>query len=415
MLQGRRQYVKFKTSEEAGCQALPFATLLRDMVPATRLEHRQRAKAPGGIERQDFIDGMRGLASLYVVLHHVWLQVWPVGHFPTGLIMASTGWLMWGHFAVSIFIVVSGYCLTLPVARRGRRDFSAVLFLKRRARRILPPYYLSFLFTGVLVYAYIGHKTGTHWDAALPPTLARISHGLLLVPEFGTINHVYWSIGVECKIYLLFPLLLMLFGWFGVLRSVAVTTVLTFCVSYAIRGNLWSALSPHYIGLFCFGAAAAYIVNSPELFWNRVRGSRLWEVCLIGAFLTTTFLLRVWGFMEYRFFAVDLFVGLGGTALLIICGRSPSNPMRHVLSWRPLVFVGTFSYSLYLIHAPLLQVAWQSIISGLFQGQVSRFLALLVLGVPFVLVCAWGFYRVCEKPFVPKGGPLLRPATSRTP
>jgi hypothetical protein len=67
------------------------------------------------------------------------------------------------------------------------------------------------------------------------------------------------------------------------------------------------------------------------------------------------------------------------------------------------------------IHAPLLQVAWQSITNGLFQGQVSRFLALLVLGVPFVVVCAWAFYRVCEKPFVPKGGPLLRPVTSRTP
>jgi peptidoglycan/LPS O-acetylase OafA/YrhL len=106
--------------------------------------------------------------------------------------------------------------------------------------------------------------------------------------------------------------------------------------------------------------------------------------------------------MPYRFFAVDFFVGLGAIAVLIISARSPYNPMRRVLSWRPLVFLGTISYSLYLIHAPLLQVVWQAAVSGFFQSQLSRFVVLCVLGVPFIVACSWVFYRTCEKPFMPR-------------
>ena len=336
------------------------------------------------------------------MMHHLWLQIWPQEYFPNGWVMAATGWLRWGHFAVSLFIVVSGYCLTLPVVRRGRKDFSAARFLLRRAKRILPPYYLSYLFTGLLIFAYIGEKTGTHWDNTLPPTLTKVGLGLFMLPEFGSINHVYWSIGIECKIYLLFPLLLMLFTRFGVLMSVAASAVLTFWLAYALRASLFNALSLHYIGLFCFGAAAAYIVNSPEPFWKRLRESRLWDGCFIAAFLATTLLLQVWGYTPSRFFAVDLFVGLGVTALLILCGRSPSSRIRHVLSWRPLVFVGTFSYSLYLIHAPLLQVVWQLAINHNFKSEGAEFLVLSALGVPFVLLCSWAFYLVCERPFIPR-------------
>lgn len=361
---------------------------------------RQPPNAPA--ERQDFIDGLRALAALYVVMHHVWLQIWPEPYLPSGWVLAATGWLRGGHFAVSVFIVVSGYCLTLPVVRRGRRNFSAVRFLARRAQRILPPYYFSFMFTGLLVFAYIGERTGTHWDVTLPPTLMKVALGLLLLPEFGAINHVYWSIGVECKIYLLFPLLLMMFDRFGVLSSAAISAALTLWLAYAFRATPFSILSPHYIGLFCFGAAAAYVVNSPESFWKRLRESRLWDGCLVGALLTTSLLLRVWGLAPHRYFAVDLFIGLGATAVLVLSGRSPSSRTRRLLSWRPLVFIGAFSYSLYLIHAPLLQVVWQLAISGNFRSETAEFFALLALGVPFVLLCSWGFYRACERPFVPR-------------
>jgi peptidoglycan/LPS O-acetylase OafA/YrhL len=353
------------------------------------------------VDRQRHLDGLRGLASLYVVLHHAWLTIWPLGHFPTGPVMTATGWLMWGHFAVAIFIVLSGYCLTLPVIQRGPRSFSTPLFLRRRARRILPPYYLSCLLTVALVYTCIGQKTGTHWDITLPLSAASIARAVLLIPEFGTsINHVYWSIGVECKIYLLFPLLLACFSRFGVLRSAAAATLITFPLAYAVRDGAYASASPHFIALFCLGAAAAHIVNSPEPFWVRLRKSSGWAACLCGAILATVGCCLRFGFAPHRLFAIDWFVGVAAVALLILAGRSPASRLRQLLSFTPLVAAGTFSYSLYLIHAPLLQVVWQYAICGHFQQGLPQFVALCALGVPFILLCAWSFYLVCEKPVI---------------
>ena len=52
------------------------------------------APRPAGDKRQPFLDGLRGIAALYVVLHHAWLQAWPIGSAPTGLTALATGWLI---------------------------------------------------------------------------------------------------------------------------------------------------------------------------------------------------------------------------------------------------------------------------------------------------------------------------------
>ena len=344
------------------------------------------------------MDGLRGAAALYVMLHHMWLEIWPVGRFPTGRIMTATGWLLWGHFAVSVFIVISGYCLTLPVVARGRSGFSFGNFFKHRARRILPPYYFGMLLTGVLILTCIGRKTGTHWDMVLPATFGSVARGLLLVPEFGgTINHTYWSVGVECKIYLLFPLVLWSHRRLGVLRSTAAFTAATLVLAYFERD--W-ALSV-YLALFCMGGAAAYIVNSEAPFWDKIRRWRAWAVVWIAGWAITAVLLHASGYKEWRFCMIDPMVGAAAVATLAIAGRTgPAwNPLRVVLSWRPLVLAGAFSYSLYLIHGPLIQVVWQYLIARWFATPVERFTALVIIGSPLIVLASWIFYRFCERPF----------------
>jgi peptidoglycan/LPS O-acetylase OafA/YrhL len=353
--------------------------------------------------RQDFLDGIRGLAALYVVLHHTWLEIWPADRFPSGRVMALTGWLMWGHLAVTIFIVISGYCLTLPVVLRPEKPFRIPEFFKRRAKRILPAYYFGFLLTGILLFFFIGHKTGTHWDIVLPPTPRSIILGLLLQPDIeGTINHAYWSIGVECKIYLLFPLIVFLQRRVGVWTTAATASWITFPAAFAIRNESWAAVSPHYLAIFCWGSAAAYVVNSPEPCWRKIRGSRLWVLALVAAAIATVFLCYSWGWAPQRIFALDALAGAGGVALLVVAGRSGSNPLRNLLSGKPLVLLGGFSYSLYLVHAPLIQVVWQYLISVWFREAVPQFLGMLGIGVPLIVLSAWVFYRFCEKPFMPR-------------
>ena len=107
----------------------------------------QAKRTPPERLQLDFIDGLRALAALYIVLHHL-LQ--------TSAYM--TWWLFplrYGFEVVVVFITISGFCLALPLSQRGRWKLEVRHFYWKRARRILPPYYaaLALGFLIVLLYA----------------------------------------------------------------------------------------------------------------------------------------------------------------------------------------------------------------------------------------------------------------------
>ena len=112
--------------------------------------------------RLDYLDGLRGLAALYIVLFHLSFRLWAlVNPFPhsllaKGVFLLNTLFLSYGHYAVPVFIVLSGYCLMLPVVRNGNGTLPKGFmdFMRRRARRILPPYYAALvLFVGYCLIA----------------------------------------------------------------------------------------------------------------------------------------------------------------------------------------------------------------------------------------------------------------------
>src|SRR5437016_5916610 len=124
--------------------------------------------------RLDFLDGLRGLAALYVVLSHVYSEItWNGGaaHLSHTLLHLLKP-LSYGRYAVDVFIVLSGYCLMLPVARSadGKLRGGAGEYLKRRARRILPPYYAALALTLALaaLVPWLRQGTGEYWDQSLP-------------------------------------------------------------------------------------------------------------------------------------------------------------------------------------------------------------------------------------------------------
>ena len=91
-----------------------------------------------------YIDGLRGLAAIYVVIYHCNYVTTMICGFSTGLVKFAVMPLNYGHQAVDLFIVLSGFCLMLPALRDGyqlRGGFKT--FLAKRARRILPPYYVA--------------------------------------------------------------------------------------------------------------------------------------------------------------------------------------------------------------------------------------------------------------------------------
>src|SRR5271155_141269 len=116
------------------------------------------------------VEGLRALAAYVVFINHAFAQVWADDEAtkPPPLLAPFSYSMVAGHLAVSVFIVISGFCLTLPVVSAGsklRGGFKD--FLKRRARRILPPYYAAVALCMVLIFTIIGRRTGTLWDVPI--------------------------------------------------------------------------------------------------------------------------------------------------------------------------------------------------------------------------------------------------------
>lgn len=359
----------------------------------------------------DHLDGLRGLAALFVVFHHTWLTLWPSLYAnPASAVGRATRFLAFGHFAVVVFIVLSGFCLSLPVGRSGVLEGGAWSFFRRRARRLLPPYYASFALSLLLIWTLIGQRTGTHWDISVPVDWRGYTgNGLLLgdVLGGGQINHVWWSVALEWQIYLVFPLLVASWAVFGaaaagILGGLLAAAGWLFVTLLPAAGPFQLAGSmPWFLALFTFGMLGAAVVQS-----GTPTARKMWEwerwhalaailaagvvgICAVGGRRTVFAHLPL----------MDLAVGAATTCAILASCHADSR-LRRVLGWRPLVFVGGFSYSLYLVHAPLLQVLWQYDLRPLGLGQSQTFLLLALVGVPVIVGASYLFFLAFERPFL---------------
>jgi peptidoglycan/LPS O-acetylase OafA/YrhL len=378
-----------------------------------RQDHRPAA---AGHERRRHIahlEGLRAVAALTVFVNHAYAQSFDV----VGATANDPGWLspvryslIAGHLAVSVFIVISGFCLTLPVVAAGDRLKSGIGdFFRRRARRILPAYYAAVALSLALIWTLIGQPTGTLWDVPIAVTpSAIVSHLLLLQDLFGTskINYVFWSIAVEWQIYFLFPLLVWAWRRRGPFTTVASALVTGYALSFLLTATRGERSNPHFIGLFALGMFAAYVSTSPLERYRRLQARFPWALAAAAAFVVTCGLSVAWGVAvsRTRFPMLDLPVAIVASCLLVMSCRDSGNLAARIFSWKPLVMIGTFSYSLYLVHAPLLQLVWQYVLQPAHLDGRTTFAALMTGGLAFVLMVAYGFFRLFEEPF-------MRPST----
>lgn len=366
-----------------------------------------------------YLDGLRALAALYVVVHHSIKQYDHLIEAGPNYIKVLTKPFVYGHYAVNLFIVLSGFCLMLPILRNdGHLRGSALLFFKKRAIRILPPYYFAMALSLLLIFTVIGDKTNTHWDNTIPVTTWDIISHLFLIQDIFIdtavkINHAFWSISVEWRIYLLFPILIILFRKIGALSTTIIITFISILLWVGLSAtslNLKNyGINPQYLGLFCLGMLSAYVAFSEEMKAKQLKALLGWKnlvlvfMCSFLLFLLGAFLVGN-GIVRDVFPIRDLIFGLFTYIFLARIALGKHEVFRKALSWQPLVFIGTFAYSIYLIHAPLIQVIWLFVLVPLNFPLISSICFLIIVGTLLIICGSYLFFLLAEQPFLNKKG-----------
>ncbi|MEV4279838.1 acyltransferase family protein [Actinoplanes xinjiangensis] len=341
------------------------------------------------------LDGIRGLTALYVVVHHCWLLAFP--GYPADTGPGWLGWLLHGRLAVVVFIVLSGFSLAIAPARNAWRLGGARRYALRRARRILPAYWAALLASAVIATAV------PHLPHSQPPTLDSFAVYALLLQDVVAApapNGAFWSIAAEACLYLLFPLVLLLRRRAGTAVTLTVVTV-----PVVVAGLLFPALSTgsrptgytfELAPLFTVGVLAAGIVAAGD----RVR--RLpWLSLSVSAAAPVLILIAVRGpvWTVANYYWIDLAVG--PAIAMFLAGVATRRPARLVrtLSSRPLQSLGDCSYSLYLLHMPVVALVSTLLVAPHTDSRAAVFGVTVVVVLPLCLVTARLFAAVFEKPF----------------
>jgi len=339
---------------------------------------------PHSLKYRPDVDGLRALAILPVILYHAKL--------------ACPG----GFVGVDIFFVISGFLITsLILQKMADGSFSLIHFWERRIRRILPA--LSVVMLATLIAAYywflpldfasVGKSVAA--QAVMGGNFyfwKQLSGYFALGTETKPLLHT-WSLAVEEQCYLLFPLMMLMFARFR--KNPFFVVILS--------------LSVASLAFSIFGSYTAH--NQKTAFY--LLPARAWEL-MLGALLAASkgkihagvavregsgwlgVALICWPVFFYDI--TTRFPGLGalppclGAALIIFASESKPSSVGRLLSFRPVVFVGLISYSLYLWHWPLL--AFGPYLSK-FEPTIS--FKLWLLAASFLLaILSWQFI---EKPF----------------
>ncbi len=318
----------------------------------------------------------------------------------------------YAHFAVDVFIVLSGFCLMLPVARNDQFALPGGwgTFLTRRAKRILPPYYTALLL-GLGMSALRCRLWPDGWEAKAIAQVdfapkAILAHIFLVQnmwdPWARAIDGPTWSVATESQIYILFPLFLLpLWRRLNPVMVILFVSAIGTDIFLATRTSLCTTNSgltscAWYLGLFAMGMYAAQCHVRK---WNiRLRPWLLTAglAFIAGAAIAIIFL----DWMPIFMWALDLIIG-AATALMLaylssFSSHRTKNPAVSFLELRPLVALGTFSYSFYLIHAPILNV----VVTILLKNQAAPAASACILGgtILAIIFLARIFYQLVELP-----------------
>lgn len=328
--------------------------------------------------RMPLIDALKAIAAMLVLLTH-FSSYGPLAATANEAFPAVFGWFYdYGRMAVQVFLVIAGFLAARGLSREGQAlPVSPLPLIWKRYLRLVVPYLVA------IALAIIAAAIANQWlddeaipdRATLPQWLAHafLLHGLL---GFDALSAGVWYIAIDFQLFALMAILL----WSGRLRILAPALVLgvaTASLFWFNRDAGWDNWAIYFFGSYGLGAAAWWASE------RRQMSAWLGVIATVAiAALVVDFRLRI---------ALAL-----GVALLLGFGRR-SGLLENWPNVRPLAFLGQISYSVFLVHFPVLLIA-----NGLYArfelSSTSAALSCLALAWAASILAATLFYRWVESP-----------------
>ncbi len=284
-------------------------------------------KVVSGIQnpaRIAILDPLRGLAAVSVCLYH--FVCGNKDYLPQGDPLRSVA--SYGHLGVPVFFVISGFVICYSLGQRNYQLADAPGFLWRRLKRLEPPYLGAIVISvGLTILASrVPGFSGPKPEFTALQLAAHLGYGVEFL-GFDWVNPVFWTLALEFQFYLLmalcFPLLNQQSGTRSLLPVIGLS--LLYFVAMGHRSVVFHWMPLFTLGITCWAAITCRIRPVQALISYGVAG--------ILVFVSTG--------------AANLLAGLLTAAVITIFQRRPVSVYHTIPAW-----LGTFSYSLYLLHVP---------------------------------------------------------------
>lgn len=353
------------------------------------------------------LDGLRALAISSVVAYHF-----------------GFSWAGGGFLGVDIFLVLSGYLITSKLLKEWENGqaFDLPRFWNGRAKRLLPAAYSMIMASGLWVILYKRDMLAKIWGDFISSIFYStnwwfIFHKLSYFDSFGApspLKHL-WYLAVQEQFFILWPIVFILglrcFKKRGIFSVVVLILAISSALLMGILYNPDADPSRVYYGTdtrafeLLLGSLLAMLLPVERLLkikvstWQR-NVLNITGVITLGAFIFCAVFVNEYDPFLYR---GGMFLICLNTVLLIACVSYQGSFLGRILSWRPLGWIGTRSFGIYLWHYPIMvlstpvyeignPVYWHVIIQ-LIVSCIAAELSYRFIETPVRKLGVKGFYR----------------------
>ncbi|CAH0167826.1 hypothetical protein SRABI106_00816 [Rahnella aquatilis] len=367
------------------------------------------------------LDGLRGYASLWVVLGHI-----------CNLTECNIPIISSPSIGVDVFILLSGYLMAKNYTERQHFEpwtsFKTIAsFWVRRFFRIAPLFYVLLIVAILLgdVFGDFRESIGNVWlstqtdadkynDSSVANFFAHISFAFGFLPYYSARTTIPdWSIGLEMQYYAIFPIIMLLIMWFGFIK--ASISIMVVCV-------ISSFFAPEYFSEFTRPSMIAFKL---PLF---ISGMLIYKAAVekkfsfsLVALLAPVSALAIGYLITPLRMVIELFIVLGMATLLFPHQNGSllkviSDSLKSFLSVKFSRYLGDVSYSVYLLHLMIVLPTIGILIE--YPAYISfhpliRFLIAASISIPITYFISTYLYKHVEVKGIALGRKVLKPKGSR--